>query len=88
MSFDQPGAHLVVLPLPLLQGLLPLDHGKLGGDCQRRSENASAGRSKNTSTMLARRPPRTGGFSSGIRLGSDYPPAYPSWRGVSCAYSD
>ena len=32
MSFDQPGAHCVVSPLPLLHGQLPLDHGKLGGD--------------------------------------------------------
>ena len=32
------------------------------GDCQRRSKNASAGRSKNTSAMLARRPPNWGSF--------------------------
>jgi DNA-binding GntR family transcriptional regulator len=30
--------------------------------CQRRSKNASAGRSKNTSAMLARRPPNWGSF--------------------------
>ena len=33
--------------------------------------------------------PETGAFCSGIRLGSDYPPAaYPSWHGVSGACSD
>jgi hypothetical protein len=31
-------------------------------DCQRRSKNASAGRSKNTSAMLAIRPPNWGLF--------------------------
>jgi len=32
MSSDKPGADHAVLPLPLLQGLLPLDRGKLTGD--------------------------------------------------------
>ena len=32
--------------------------------------------------------PETGVFCSGIRLGSDYLPAYPSSHGVSGAYSD
>ena len=32
--------------------------------------------------------PELGAFSSGIRLGSDCPPACPSWRGVSGACSD
>jgi hypothetical protein len=32
--------------------------------------------------------PELGAFSSGIRLGSDYPPACPSWHGVSGACSD
>ena len=45
--------------------------------CQRRSKNASAGRSKNTSMMLARGPQR-GAVSTGIRLGWDDPPAYPN----------
>ena len=31
-EFRQAGADRAVLPLPLLQGLLPLDRGKLGGD--------------------------------------------------------
>jgi short-subunit dehydrogenase len=55
--------------------------------CQRRSENASAGRSKNTSAMLARRSPRTGGFLLAVKAG-DYPPGYRSWQGVSVACSD
>src|SRR5262249_4056407 len=57
-------------------------------ECQRRSKTASACRSKNTSVMLARRVPELGAFSSDIMLGSDYPPACPSWHGVSCACSD
>jgi hypothetical protein len=32
--------------------------------------------------------PELGAFSSGIRLGWDYPPAGPSWHGVSGACSD
>jgi integrase len=56
--------------------------------CQRRSKTASACRSKNTSVMLARRVPELGAFSSDIMLGSDYPPACPSWHGVNCACSD
>jgi hypothetical protein len=56
--------------------------------CQRRSNNASAGQSKNTSVTLAGRPPKLGSFVSGIRLGSDYLPAYPSSHGVSGACSD
>src|SRR5262249_7668766 len=59
-----------------------------GPICQRRSKTASACRSKNTSVMLARRVPELGAFSSDIMLGSDYPPACPSWHGVSCACSD
>ena len=55
--------------------------------CQRRSKNASAGRSKNTSTMLASRAPNWGP-SSDIRLGRDYPPVCPSWHGVSGSCSD
>ena len=39
-------------------------------------------------TMLARRPPELGAFSSGIKPGWDYPPAFPSWHGVSGACSD
>src|ERR1035441_5942927 len=54
--------------------------------CQRRRKNASVCRSKNISVMLARRPPNWGAFSSSIRLGWDYPPACPSWHGVSGAY--
>ena len=56
-------------------------------ECQRRSKNASAGRSKNTSTMLASRAPNWGP-SSDIRLGRDYPPVCPSWHGVSGSCSD
>ena len=56
--------------------------------CQRHSKNASAGQSKNTSLMVARRPPDPGCLSSDIRLGRDYPPVCPSWHGVSGAYSD
>ena len=56
--------------------------------CQRRSNNASAGRSKSTSAKLVRRPPEPGALGLGIRLGSDYPPAYPSWQGVGVACSD
>ena len=37
--------------------------------CQRRSKNASAGRSKNTSVMLARRPPNWGPFLQASGLG-------------------
>src|SRR5262249_22126853 len=59
-----------------------------GRECQRRSKTASACRIKNTSVMLARRVPELGAFSSDIMLGSDYPPACPSWHGVSCAFSD
>ena len=37
----------------------------------------------------SKKAPETGAFCSGIRLGSDYPPAaYPSWHGVSGACSD
>jgi hypothetical protein len=32
--------------------------------------------------------PRTGGLSSDIRLGRDYPPVCPSWHGVSGSCSD
>src|SRR6266581_1051607 len=32
--------------------------------------------------------PRTGGLSSVIRLGRDYPPVCPSWHGVSGSCSD
>jgi hypothetical protein len=56
--------------------------------CQRRSKNASAGRSKSTSAKLVRRPAELGALGLGIRLGSDYPPAYPSWQGVGVACSD
>jgi hypothetical protein len=56
--------------------------------CQRRSKNASAGRSKSTSAKLVRRPAEPGALGLGIRLGSDYPPAYPSWQGVGVACSD
>jgi hypothetical protein len=35
-----------------------------------------------------KRPPNWGPFSSGIRLGSDCPPACPSWRAVIGACSD
>jgi len=55
--------------------------------CQRHSKNGSAGRSKNTSAMLARRPPNWD-LSSDIRLGRDYPPVCPSWHGVSGSCSD
>jgi len=57
--------------------------------CQRRSKNASAGRSKNTSAMVVRRPPNWGP-SSDIRLGlgRDYLPVCPSWHGVSGSCSD
>jgi hypothetical protein len=57
--------------------------------CQRRSKNASAGRSKNTSAMVAGRP-RPGGLSSDIRLGlgRDYLPVCLSWHGVSGSCSD
>ena len=61
--------------------------GEKKPDCQRRSKNASAGRSKNTSTMLASRAPNWGP-SSDIRLGRDYPPVCPSWHGVSGSCSD
>jgi hypothetical protein len=56
--------------------------------CQRRSKNASACRSKNTSAMPARRPPNWGPFSSNVRRGWDYPSACPGWPGVSGACSD
>jgi len=56
--------------------------------CQRRSKNASAGRSKNTSAMLARRPRNWGPFPSGIKPLWDYPPRYRSWRDVSVACFD
>src|SRR5262245_6181486 len=69
-------------------GLDPVTRQKVGKRCQRRSKTASACRSKNTSVMLARRVPELGAFSSDIMLGSDYPPACPSWHGVSCACSD
>jgi hypothetical protein len=59
-----------------------------GPECQRRSKNASAGRSKSTSAKLVRRPAEPGALGLGIRLGSDYPPAYPSWQGVGVACSD
>jgi hypothetical protein len=32
--------------------------------------------------------PEPGALDLGIRLGSDYPPAYPSWQGVGVACSD
>ena len=32
--------------------------------------------------------PELGAFSSGIRLGSDYPPRRQHWRGVNGAYFD
>jgi len=35
-----------------------------------------------------RKTPELGAFSSGIRLGWDYPPACPSWHGVSGVCSD
>ena len=56
--------------------------------CQRRGKNASAGRSKNTSAMLARRPPNWGPFSSGIKPAWDYPARYRGWQGVSVACFD
>src|ERR1700684_1044718 len=40
----------------------------IGKTCQRRSKNASAGRSKNTSAMLARRPPNWGPFRQASSL--------------------
>ena len=45
--------------------------------CQRRSKNASAGRSKNTSAMLARRPPNWGPF---VR--------HQTWAGLSAGVSE
>ena len=45
--------------------------------CQRRSKNASAGRSKNTSVMLARRPPKLGSF---VR--------HQAWVGLSTGVSE
>src|SRR6266581_3831015 len=45
--------------------------------CQRRSKNASAGRSKNTSAMLARRPPNWGPFVS-----------HQTWAGLSAGVSE
>ena len=47
MSVDQPGAHCVVLSLPLLQGLLPLDPRQAGRRycrrCYARSTRHSGG---------------------------------------------
>jgi hypothetical protein len=37
---------------------------------------------------VGKKAPELGAFSSGIRLGWDYPPACPSWHGVSGACSD
>ena len=34
------------------------------------------------------RPAEPRALGLGIRLGSDYPPAYPSWQGVGVACSD
>ena len=45
--------------------------------CQRHSKNASAGRSKNTSLMLARRPPDPGAF---VR--------HQAWAGLSAGVSE
>jgi hypothetical protein len=42
---------------------------ELMADCQRRSKNASVSRSKNTSVMLARRPPNWGSFRQASSLG-------------------
>jgi hypothetical protein len=67
------------------EGLAQLDRGE--ALCQRRSKNASAGRSKNTSAMLARRPPNWA-FSLGVKPGWDYPPRYRDWQGVSVACFD
>ena len=41
---------------------------QIAEECQRRSKNASAGRSKNTSAMLARRPPNWGPFRQASSL--------------------
>src|SRR5271168_4064588 len=71
---------------PLARAAIPPE--RLPSACQRRSKNASAGRSKSTSAKLVRRPPEPGALGLGIRLGSDYPPAYPSWQGVGVACSD
>jgi transposase len=55
------------------------------GDCQRRSKDASAFRSKTTSAMLAKKPPNREPFSSSVRVGQDYPPVCPSLPVVSDA---
>ena len=67
--------------------MLPIWNEKYGADLSTPEQKCIGCRSKNTSAMLARRP-RTGVFSSGFRLGSDYPPAYPGWHGVSGVCSD
>ena len=56
--------------------------------CQRRSKNASASPSENTSIMVASRGPRIGGFSLEVKAGWNYPPGYRCWQGVSVACFD
>jgi NACHT domain len=50
-------------------GALETDAVARGARCQRRSKNASAGRSKNTSVMLAGRPRKLGSFGQASGLG-------------------
>ena len=62
-----------VYPSELGQSVMGNDSVRLVDECikrlcQRRSNNASAGRSKNTSAMLTRRPPNWGPFRQASSL--------------------
>ena len=70
-------ARLKALVSSLDNDLSQLKLQLLQPSCQRRSKNASAGRSKNTSAMLARRPPNWGPF---VR--------HQTWAGLSAGVSE
>ena len=70
------------------RGVLPVDGffewKAIRGQSVNAGAKMQAGRSKNTSAMLARRPRNWGPFPSGIKPLWDYPPRYRGWRDVAC----
>jgi hypothetical protein len=69
-------AGVVVMPVPLLNVVSTPLKKCIGTPEQKYISDAG------------KKAPELGAFSSGIRLGWDYPPAGPSWPGVSGACSD
>ena len=71
-SWQQLPEHIDVMPLAVTQNSGPITltvKGKGMAGCQRRSKNASVSRSKDTSVMLAKRPPNWERFCQASSLG-------------------